>query len=111
MASKPYTGPKGYDTNFPPRFKWQKDVKLGGNLRYLRQWYRLTAEELSEVSEIPRSTILAIEDNTALYPNLFTAIQLARIFDVTVDDLVFKNLSKRGVYTTCSEAMDKYFYG
>lgn len=111
MPSKPYTGPKGYDTDYPPRFKWQKDVKLGGNLRYVRKWYRLSAEELSEVSEIPRSTILAIEDNTALYPNLFTVIQLARIFDVTVDDLVFKDLRKKGSFPECSEAMDKYFYG
>lgn len=109
--SKPYTSPKGYDTDYPPRFRWQTEVKLGGNLRYLRKWYRLTRPELSEVSEIPISTIAHIEQDENHYPSLFSVCQLARIFDVTVDDLVFKNLSKRGVYTTCSEAMDKYFYG
>lgn len=111
MASKPYTGPIGYDPEYPPRFAWQKEVKLGGNVRYLRRWYRLNKDELSEVSEIPERTIRRIEETSDHYTSLFTLAQLARTFDVTLDDLVFKDLRKKGVYTTCSEAMEKYFYG
>lgn len=108
---KPYSGPLGYDPQYPPRYEWQKAVKLGGNVKFLREWYRLTQNELSEVSDIPASTINSIENRVDRYPNLFPLCQLSRIFDVSLEDLVFKDLRKKGSFPECSEAMEKYFYG
>lgn len=63
-----------------------KELKLHNRLRVLRAEKDLTQEELARAVGVTRQTIIAIEKEHYA-PSLLLAMQLARYFDETVDEL------------------------
>ena len=64
---------------------------VSNNIKYLRKYYRYTQEQLAEKINIKRSLLGAYEEGRA-DPRLTNLINLARIFDVSVDTLISKEL-------------------
>jgi len=67
---------------------------LGENLRYLRGERKMSQQELADMIGIGRTTIANIESSIA-NPGHNTLLQLVRVFDVGLDDLLHTDLSKR----------------
>lgn len=67
---------------------------LGDNLRRLRLGKRLSTYKLSFLLEIPRETINAIEGKTILNPSMKTLLKLADYFEVSLDELIGRNINE-----------------
>ena len=65
---------------------------VSNNIKYLRKYYRYTQEQLAEKINIKRSLLGAYEEGRA-DPRLNNLINMARIFDVSVDTLISKDLA------------------
>lgn len=66
---------------------------LSSNLIYLRHKYRLTQNELAHELDISPSAIGMYEQNRR-EPELRMLIKIARFFNVSIDDLIKKDLQK-----------------
>ncbi len=66
--------------------------RIASNLKAIRRAAGLTQASLAEKLGVNRSAIGAYEEGRA-EPRLGTLVELARIFDVTMDDLVLKDLA------------------
>lgn len=65
---------------------------LGKNIRYLRKKHRISQQELADKLDTARTTLGDYErGNTE--PNIATLIELAKIFEVSVDDLLKTDLN------------------
>jgi transcriptional regulator with XRE-family HTH domain len=65
---------------------------LGINLKYLRKKNKLSQQDLSEVLQIPRTT-LGDYEREKTEPNISMLIKMAEYFDVKIDTLVAQNIS------------------
>lgn len=63
------------------------------NIRYLCKINNITYIELAELFETNRQNIYSILSTNS--PTAKTAIKMANIFDVSLDDLLLKDLSKK----------------
>ncbi|KAA5539394.1 XRE family transcriptional regulator [Adhaeribacter rhizoryzae] len=69
---------------------------VDGNLKFLRKKNGLTQAQLAEKLNIKRSLIGAYEEGRA-EPRLSTLVNIARLFDISLDQLVTNDLSKNGL--------------
>jgi len=65
---------------------------IGENLKYLRVKNNYSQQSLSDALDIPRTTLGDYERGKT-EPNIAMLIRLARLFDVTIDELITKDLS------------------
>jgi len=65
---------------------------LGTNLKYLRKKKKLSQQDLSDILEIPRTT-LGDYEREKTEPNISMLIRMARHFDVKVDTLITQDIS------------------
>ncbi|MDA8693217.1 helix-turn-helix domain-containing protein [Saprospiraceae bacterium] len=65
---------------------------LGTNLKYLRKKKKLSQQDLSDVLEIPRTT-LGDYEREKTEPNIAMLIRMAEHFDVKIDTLVTQDIS------------------
>ena len=65
---------------------------IGKNLKYLRNKNKLSQQALSDILDIPRTT-LGDYERTKTEPNIAMLIKMADHFDVKVDDLISADLS------------------
>ncbi len=68
--------------------------RLADNLRNLRASHRMTQAALAAEFDLNRTTVSAWEDRRA-EPRLAVLIELAKFFEVSVDELLFGDLSHR----------------
>lgn len=59
----------------------------GELLKKLRKESGYTQEKLSDITEIPRNTILNYEQGRRV-PNLFNVFKLAYVFDIYMEDFI-----------------------
>ncbi len=71
------------------------------NLRYLRKNAGFTQSQLADKLELKRSLVGAYEEGRA-EPKLATLVNIARLFDITLDDLITKDLSDPNTHTVSS---------
>ena len=69
-------------------------MNLANNLKILRKKKDLTLKELEKISDIPFSSIARIEREERKEITIQTVIKLAEALEVSLDDLVLKDLSK-----------------
>lgn len=62
-------------------------IKLGDNIRYLRNRHRLSQAKLGEYLCLSRNQIASYEDLRAS-PGIKSLIDMANFFDVSIDDLI-----------------------
>jgi transcriptional regulator with XRE-family HTH domain len=67
---------------------------IGQNIKYLRNKFKLSQQELSEKLSVPRSSLSDYERGHTQV-GIETLIKLADIFDVKIDDILRSNLSHR----------------
>src|SRR5690606_16493869 len=67
-------------------------TKISQNIKFLRKRERLTQEQLAEKVGIKRSLLGAYEEGRA-DPRLNNLLAIARIFDVSVDQLISSDIS------------------
>ena len=60
---------------------------MGYKIRELREQLKMTQEELADKSGVCRSTISALENDTAKATTTKTLVKLAKALDSTVDQL------------------------
>ncbi len=58
------------------------------NLKVLRAMHDLTQEQLAELLQVSRQTVIAIENDKYL-PSLTLAFRIARYFHVKIEDVFF----------------------
>lgn len=68
------------------------NIQLAHNLRYLRNAYNLTQNDLSAILNISRQAYSNYE-NCKRMPDLDTLIRISNFYHITLDDLVNANLS------------------
>lgn len=64
------------------------------NLAYLMNKLDLSAPTLSKLSGVPKTTINSIKSPNSKNPTVDTAYKLAVALNVSLDDMVSKNLSE-----------------
>lgn len=67
---------------------------LSNNLKHLRSQHKMSQQELADKLSVGRTTVANIEANLA-NPGHKTLLEIVKIFDVTVDDLLHKDLTKK----------------
>ena len=65
---------------------------IGKNLKYLRNKHKLSQQGLSDILDIPRTT-LGDYERSKTEPNIAMLIKMSKHFDVIVDELINKDLS------------------
>jgi len=68
-------------------------VYLSNNLVHLRSSSGFSPKKLEAISDVKQQTINSIEKNKLVHPNLLTLIKLADTFNITLNELVYSNLS------------------
>lgn len=68
---------------------------LATNLRHLRGERKMSQQELAEMIGIGRTTIANIESNIA-NPGHKTLVEISRVFDISIDELLHTDLTRRG---------------
>lgn len=69
-------------------------MNIANNLKILRKKKNLTLKELEKISDISFSSIARIEREERKEITIQTVIKLAEALEVSLDDLVLKDLSK-----------------
>lgn len=77
------------------------------NLKRLRQQHQYTQEELAERLDVSRQVVAKWEKGEST-PDIQFCIQLAELYDVTIDDLVNYNEQEGGISIP---PKGKYFFG
>ena len=77
---------------------------IASNLKHLRNTRKISQQELADMMGIGRTTIANIESNLA-NPGHKTLLEIVKIFDVTVDDLLNNDLSS--LITPIAESIEK----
>ncbi len=67
---------------------------LSNNLKFLRGKHKMSQQELADRVGVGRTTVANIEANLA-NPGHKTLLEIVKIFDVSVDDLLNKDLTKK----------------
>jgi len=67
---------------------------LSTNLKYLRAGRKLSQQELAELLDVGRTAIANYESGIA-NPGHKTLLELVKIFDVSLDELLYNNLSEK----------------
>jgi len=61
---------------------------LAQNIKKLRKQHKLSQEELARKAEITYSTLIKIESGSNKNPTIKTIYKIAKVFNVTIDDLM-----------------------
>ena len=69
------------------------NIQLANNLRYLRKQQNMTQADLSEILNISRQAYSNYETSKRT-PDLDSLLLLAKLYHVSLDDLVLKNLKQ-----------------
>lgn len=70
----------------------QKEITLAQNIRFLRKSLKLSQEELANRLGIKRSNVAAYESKN-VEPRLRIILEMARLFNVSVESLISKNIA------------------
>lgn len=65
---------------------------FGARLRCLRKARGMSVNQFAEKAGVDRSTILYLEGGRSRYPKVDTLIMLADLFEITLDELVGRNV-------------------
>ncbi|MFV3013495.1 helix-turn-helix domain-containing protein [Clostridium botulinum] len=68
---------------------------LGDSIKELREKNKLTLKELADKSGVGQSTINDIEKGKAQNPKAETLSKLANVFNISVDELLFKKWNEK----------------
>lgn len=66
---------------------------ISSNLRYLRETTGLSLRQLEKQSGVPHTVIGRIEKEETLNPGIVAIIELCKVFNVSIDDFIYKNLA------------------
>lgn len=69
-------------------------MKIRKNLIYLRKINNITRYKLAKELEVNESLLRKIENGVSKNPRIDTLIKLSSYFEITLDDLVYKDLEK-----------------
>jgi transcriptional regulator with XRE-family HTH domain len=61
---------------------------IGNNIRRIRKQKKLTQERLARQADISLNTLTKIESGFAKAPNIKTVAKIARVLNVSVDELI-----------------------
>ncbi|MBV9576414.1 MAG: helix-turn-helix transcriptional regulator, partial [Gammaproteobacteria bacterium] len=67
--------------------------QLSANLIALMDYHRIGGAQLARTTNIPLSTIKNIRKGTNINPTIETLIPLARYFDISLEEIIYCNLS------------------
>ena len=67
-----------------------KKINIAKNIEYLRKFNKMSIEDLSEKLGVSRQTISKWENGQS-YPDIINSANLAELFDVNLDDLLYNN--------------------
>jgi transcriptional regulator with XRE-family HTH domain len=62
--------------------------KIGSNFKKLRAQKGYSLEKVARLAELSLNTIVRLESGTNKNPTIATLIKIARVFDVSVNDLI-----------------------
>lgn len=65
---------------------------IGNNLKYLRKKHKLSQQDLSDILDLPRTTLGDYERGKT-EPNIAMLIRMANHFSIKVDELIARNIS------------------
>ena len=65
------------------------------NLTYLMNKLNLSAPKLSSLCGVPKTTINSIKSPNSKNPNIDTAYKIAQALNVSLDDMISKDLSSK----------------
>lgn len=68
---------------------------IGQNIRFLRKKLRFNQTELGERAGVSKGAISSYESGSSI-PGIDTLAKIAKIFEVAVDDILFRNIEKEG---------------
>ena len=68
---------------------------LKNNILFLKN--TMTFQQLAELTKIPKTTLFDITNGNVQNPRLDVLIKLKEAFKVSIDDLVFTDLSKKEI--------------
>ncbi len=71
---------------------------ISKNLKYLRLLRRMTQEQVAETFSRQKSSITAYEKGNSIPPGDIL-VGLAQLFEVSLDDFVFRDIEKEGTST------------
>lgn len=83
---------------------------ISKNIRYLRKQVGMSQVQLAKALEVSRTNVTSWESANN-YPGVDLIIKIARIFDISIDDLLTKDMSKYSTsinLTSVAEAMTSY---
>ena len=63
------------------------------NFKFLRKQLKLSQEDLGKLLGITRNGITALETRET-YPSFELLLKIKKVFNVNLDDLIYKNLSE-----------------
>lgn len=63
------------------------------NIKFLRKKYKLSQTELGYLLGISRNGVSALETRET-YPSFELLLKIRKIFNINLDDLIFKNLKE-----------------
>lgn len=81
-------------------------MSLGENLQFLRKKENITQEQLAEQLGVSRQSISKCESDTA-YPEMEKLLQLCKLFQCTMDDLMQKEISQ--IYVEDKSNYDRHY--
>ena len=81
-------------------------MSLGENLQFLRKKENITQEQLAEQLGVSRQSISKWESDTA-YPEMEKLLQLCKLFQCTMDDLMQKEISQ--IYVEDKSNYDRHY--
>lgn len=67
---------------------------LAQNIRKLRKKKELSQEKLARLADISTATLVKIEAGTAKEPTITTVSKIAVALDISIDELVGRNVQK-----------------
>lgn len=82
--------------------------QLPGNIKFLRQSKKMTQEELGEILSLKKAAISRYENGLS-FPPSDKLYELAKIFEVTLDDLANSDLSRIDRMSIIKDSSSKYF--
>lgn len=80
-------------------------MHLRNNIRVLRQRKKMTQLELADLLGVKSGTVSGYEKKVDGAPSFEVLVKLAEIFEISLDDLVFKDIEAEG-YNVATQPVD-----
>lgn len=70
-------------------------MHIGQNIKFLRKKQGLNQTQLGEALGITKGAVSGYENGSSI-PGVETLIKIAQLLEISVDDLIFRNIEKQG---------------